>query len=249
MGISSDLIFDLGLHHGFDTRYYLAKGFRVVALDAVPAFCARAHEEFADAIAAGRLTVVQKALHDLPGQTVSFFFNPAHEDWGSLDRDFAERGAGGAVALTVQTATLAELFAAHGVPYYLKCDLEGGDAILARAMVGQAELPVFVSIEATVLDDLAMLRAAGYDRFQIVNQWMHFNRTAPDPPREGIHVAWPFNQHMSGLFGRELPADKWVDFETMARVFLAWYVCHRHDPEVGVGWLDVHATSRWTLGN
>jgi len=32
----SDLIYDVGLHNGADTAYYLHRGFRVVTIDANP---------------------------------------------------------------------------------------------------------------------------------------------------------------------------------------------------------------------
>ncbi|MGL3111861.1 hypothetical protein [Bradyrhizobium sp. BR 1432] len=34
-----DLIFDLGLHRGYDAEFYLSKGFQVVGLEAVPEIC------------------------------------------------------------------------------------------------------------------------------------------------------------------------------------------------------------------
>ncbi len=39
-----DLIFDLGLHEGGDPRFYLDKGFRVVAVEANPQFCDAARQ-------------------------------------------------------------------------------------------------------------------------------------------------------------------------------------------------------------
>lgn len=40
--MNPDLIFDLGMHHGHDSEYYLKKGFQVVAVEANPLLCARA---------------------------------------------------------------------------------------------------------------------------------------------------------------------------------------------------------------
>ena len=35
----SKVIFDLGMHNGDDTAFYLSRGFNVVALEANPALC------------------------------------------------------------------------------------------------------------------------------------------------------------------------------------------------------------------
>ena len=58
------LIYDVGLHKGEDTAFYLAKGFEVVAFEANPALVQSCRERFADAIAAGRLTIVEGAVVD-----------------------------------------------------------------------------------------------------------------------------------------------------------------------------------------
>jgi hypothetical protein len=39
---TNDLIFDLGMHNAADTKFYLDKGFRVVALEANPALAGAA---------------------------------------------------------------------------------------------------------------------------------------------------------------------------------------------------------------
>ncbi|MGH9195842.1 MAG: FkbM family methyltransferase, partial [Acidimicrobiia bacterium] len=165
------LIFDLGMHKGLDARNYLAKGFDVVGLEAVPALCGRVRDENADMIASGRLQVVQRALYTKTGERVRFYVNPDHDDWGSLDRGAAEKGVGSSRPIEVETITLGDLLKAYGSPYYIKCDLEGGDAIFAVQLLRSPVRPDFVSIEATSADDLAMIRACGYTRFQIINRW------------------------------------------------------------------------------
>lgn len=51
--LKPDLIFDLGMHHGHDSEYYLKKGFRVVAVEANPLLARKASEWLADWIRAG----------------------------------------------------------------------------------------------------------------------------------------------------------------------------------------------------
>ena len=38
------LIYDVGAHKGEDTEYYLRKGFRVIAIEAMPEFCEFHHQ-------------------------------------------------------------------------------------------------------------------------------------------------------------------------------------------------------------
>ena len=52
-----DLVFDLGMHDGTDTEYYLKKGFRVVGVDANPRLTNSVRERFRSEIADKRLFV------------------------------------------------------------------------------------------------------------------------------------------------------------------------------------------------
>jgi hypothetical protein len=128
------------------------------------------------------------------------------------------------------------------VPYYIKCDIENGDAIFVRQLLRDARRPAFVSIEATSVGDLACLEACGYDRFQLVNQMFHqFFSIPPEPAREGVYVQAHFDGHCSGLFGRELDPSRWTDFGEVAERFLEWDRLRTKDPQLACGWLDVHA--------
>lgn len=49
-----DLIYDVGLHRGEDTDYYLQKGFRVVAVEANPQLVDECTARFAREIADGK---------------------------------------------------------------------------------------------------------------------------------------------------------------------------------------------------
>src|SRR5437660_352233 len=79
-----DLIYDVGLHNGSDTAYYLHKGFRVVAIDANPVLIAAAEREFRSEIAAGRLTVLNIGIADTEG-SLSFWINEANDTQSSFN--------------------------------------------------------------------------------------------------------------------------------------------------------------------
>ena len=152
-----------------------------------------------------------------------------------------------AIERHVPTTTLADLLAKFGIPYFAKCDIEGSDAVFVRQLSTASEKPAFVSIEAMSTSDLAVLYASGYDCFQIVNQqFINWSRP-PNPALEGQFVEMPFTAHMSGLFGRELPMQHWIEFSEAAYRFEMWSRLHRIDEMLAPGWLDFHATTRATL--
>jgi FkbM family methyltransferase len=242
MKMQPNLIFDLGLHRGLDSLFYLKKGFDVVALEAVEALCKTASENNQEAVDNGRLKIINRALYHASDETVSFFINPDKDDWGSLEKGAAEKGVGQAYEVKVNTITLDDIFKKYGYPYYIKCDLEGGDAIFVQQALVAPYKPPFVSVEATSSDDLAILRACGYNRFQIINQYLNPYTKCPTPSREGRDVDQVFTHEMSGLFGRDLPPNDWRPFADVMACFLDWYDLRRRNPQLAVGWLDVHAT-------
>ena len=56
------LIYDVGMHNGDDTAYYLWRGFRVVAIEPNPGLVATAAERFRREIEAGELKVLNVAV-------------------------------------------------------------------------------------------------------------------------------------------------------------------------------------------
>src|SRR5262249_48378305 len=119
------LVFDIGFHNGNDTAHYLARGFRVVAVEANPALVAAGEARFADAIESGRLTLLGVGISREPGEQ-DFFVNQGNSEWSSFLPSFGQRGTS-FTTIRVPTATFASLMAAHGVPFYAKIDVEGAD--------------------------------------------------------------------------------------------------------------------------
>jgi FkbM family methyltransferase len=165
-----DLIFDVGLHNGDDTEYYLHRGFRVVAVEANPALAARGAERFRREIAEGRLTIANVGVADRIG-VLPFWICDAKLEWSSFNREIAARDGSAHHAIDVPSVTFDSLLAEHGVPHYLKVDIEGNDH-LCLAALRAPELPVFVSVEAgaETVPWLAGLRDLGYSAFKCISQ-------------------------------------------------------------------------------
>ncbi len=221
-----DLIFDVGMHLGEDTEFYLKKGFRVVGVEADPAHCAAVAARLPDAVASGRLTIVNAAIATEPGRT-AFYRNLDKSIWGTADPTFVDRNAGLGTRverIEVDALRMESILATHGVPYYMKVDIEGRDMLCVAALRHFADRPKYLSVEAskTALTDvhaeLDFMRALGYRDFKVVPQHTVTAQVPPRPSREGCYADWRFPHGASGLFGEEAPGD-WLDMDGARRAY------------------------------
>ena len=220
-----DLIYDVGLHLGEDTDFYLRKGFRVVAFEADPDHAEHCRRRFADQIADRQFVLVEGAIVDpadlKPGQReVGFFRNEKNTAFGTVQSAWVERNerAGApSQSTSVSVIDFAAILREHGVPRYMKIDIEGCDEVCLRALETLDERPDYVSIEsdktslAAIRSEIDLLQSLGYDHFQAIEQ-SHIpqNQQPPWPPREGQYVDQTFEVGCSGLFGRELDENGWM---------------------------------------
>lgn len=262
--IQRDLVFDLGLHHGEDTEFYLAKGFRVLAVEANPDLCAEVGKRLASAVADGSLTIANRAIAEQPGEIT--FYENEFSAWGTVDPAWAARNTRMGLnsrKRTVVATTMAGLLAEYGTPYYTKIDIEGMDMVALRGFSAVTARPTFVSIESDKVSFRALrqefetLTELGYDRFKLISQRDVPRQQPPNPALEGAYAAWAFELGASGLFGDETPGE-WVNadvaIEAYRRVFLQ-YSLTGDDPFIrskvlrmtlkAVGfrcnWFDTHA--------
>lgn len=263
-----DLVMDVGMHRGEDTAFYLAKGFRVVAIEANPQLCDAARTRFAEAIAAGRLVLINAAIVDTPGP-VTFYVNDKVSAWSTVQPKWVQRNeAMGAPShpITVEGLTFAEVLTRHGMPYYLKIDIEGNDMMCLEALLDRHERPSFVSIESDKLSwtglrqEFALLAQLGYRRFKLVNQLLVPEQVPPSPPREGAAADYTFPPGATGLFGEEAPRrwlPRWLALLVYRWIFLKYRLVgnygllpnfHRRFKDrprlqrlVHPGWYDTHA--------
>jgi FkbM family methyltransferase len=241
--LDRNLIFDLGMHLALDTKFYLQKGFRVIAVEAAPWMVENAKKCLTQYLDTRQLVIVDRAFWSVDGTEIPFYVNPAKPDWSSAFKWWAEKGAHEVREIEVETTTLLCLFEEYGVPYYIKCDIEGADELFVRQLLADQRRPGYISVDGA----LALLYAAGYDRVQAVNQAFNGYVQPPNPAREGNLVPVKFNGHMSGLFGGELNPEKWVTFTEAARMYLEYRELKQHDQWLAHGWLDFHVTSSRTL--
>jgi len=242
--ISDDLIFDLGFHNGDDTAFYLAKGFRVVAVEANPELVEAGLHRFNSDIRAGHLILLHKAVCEASGK-VDFFVHATKSDWSSCLLSMAESDGSSATCVKVDSTDLHELFSEYGVPYFLKIDIEGCDLFAAKQLSEYGIKPKFVCFETSRRDYAGIfsyLYVSGYSRFQLVNQANHPKRTKPPIVNEGNDINYTFSEFSSGYYGDDLPKEKWLTFDEMITRYIKYKELKQLDNvELGLGWLDVHA--------
>lgn len=226
------------MHRGEDTEFYLKKGFRVVGFEADPELVRGCRERFADALRDGRLHIVEGAIVEggpLRSGRVRFYRNLDASVWGTAEADWMRRNAAfGArsIEIEVPAVDFAAGLARHGVPHYLKIDIEGADLVCLRALQTMEDRPDYVSLEsdkvsfAALQAEFDLLEQLGYREFQLVQQATVPRRAPPRPPREGADIAHVFPYGSSGLFGAEL-AGPWLSRSAALRRYRAAFLAYR----------------------
>jgi len=218
-----DLIYDVGMHQGEDAEFYLRKGFRVVGFEADPDLAALCRERLKEFLDRGQLTIIEGAIMDPESikpshQRVRFYKNRDVSAWGTVCADWAARNTKlgmSSFVTEVDAIHFADAIRKHGVPYFVKIDIEGSDRVCISALSDFEERPSYISIESdktsfpNIEREIHRLVELGYASFQAVEQsGIPASQSPPRPPREGTYVAQRFEAGSSGLFGSELDG-KW----------------------------------------
>lgn len=74
--MNSNLIFDIGFHKGEDTRYYLYKGYNVIAVDACGKLISDGEKQFHEEVKSGRLILNQFAISSKDSPNLLFILVP-----------------------------------------------------------------------------------------------------------------------------------------------------------------------------
>lgn len=227
------LIYDVGMHRGEDTAYYLKRGFRVVGIEADPEHAAHCRAHFAAEIARGEMVVLEGAIGEGQAETVRFYKNLENSVWGTIDLAWVERNARRGThheMFEVARVDLRECFARYGMPYYLKIDIEGADLMCVSALQGCAARPAYVSLEsemkslARLEHEFDVLEGLGYDAFRAVQQ--------ADLPARTQRMTLPggithrFEYGCSGPLPEEYPAP-WQKRQAVLRTYRKIFLLYR----------------------
>lgn len=231
-----DLIYDVGMHKGEDTEFYLKKGFRVIGFEADPDLTAHCKRQFSAEINNTRLVIVEGAIVDNPRlDKVIFYRNIDDTFLGTVDIRWAKRNeklGNTSDIIEVHTVDFSECLRKYGIPYYMKIDIEGADLTCLKQLFDSTSRPDYISIESDKLsmkgicEEIHLLEQLGYNEFKAVQQ-DHMSKTiVPYPPREGVFVSHTFPQGSSGLFGKELPGQ-WKSKEDIVKAYKSILLYYR----------------------
>lgn len=227
------LVYDLGMNQGRNIPYYLAKGCRVVAVEAAPDLVARVRDRFAAQLQTHDLVVVNAGIADKSGSqpfyvnhtdTVhSSFVRPSNydENWSTIE---------------VATVPLTDLINRYGDPYFVKIDIEHYDLLVLRDLLSEGLRPPRISAEAHSIDIICALVTMGYEEFQFLNGREVGRSIARRQIQriDGGVVPFLFPKHAAGPFDDDLDGT-WMNSEVAMQQWLA------RRETFGRGWLDVHA--------
>ena len=223
-------IYDVGMHNGDDTAYYLAKGAHVVAIEANPDLCALAEERFKKEIGQKFLEILNCAVSDREG-SLDFFVNEKFSVRSSL-RATANRHTR---TIKVNAMPLSKIVGKFGKADFIKIDVEHYDHVVLSDLRASGQLPPQLSVEAHDFAVIRELLRAEYTKFRLIRGKTVGRRFADwriETP-SGFQ-RYSFNPHSSGPFGSDLPGP-WISAEALTASWLM------RSSLYGAGWFDVHA--------
>ncbi len=233
---SHGIVFDIGMHNGNDTDYYLAKGYSVVSVDANPLMCWMAARRFKKEIESNRLVIANLGIGPQSGH-LKFFINKDISEWSSFDREIASRGHD-VEEIDVDVVAPGLLLESFGVPHYAKIDIEGLDDVAVEALIRNSIKPKYISFENGTLSVFERLVTAGYCRFKLVNQSKVENQSGKELSGEGMPITYEFQFGSSGPFGKDLGED-WLNAEDMREMLC---IHHQTFTDAHGDWFDLHAS-------
>ncbi|MFN8346796.1 MAG: FkbM family methyltransferase [Spirosomataceae bacterium] len=184
------LIYDVGLHLGYDTKFYLEKGFKVIAIEANPELINSAKKRFKSEIQSGDLILLNVAISEKDSEYIPFYISKQRSIQSSVQKNMAERNSE-VTEINVESFRLSTLFNKYGIPFYCKIDIEGYDYVALESLKSINQLPQFISAEINNiakdgrtgeeikdleelkliwLSILSKLNELGYKKFKIVDQ-------------------------------------------------------------------------------
>jgi FkbM family methyltransferase len=225
------LIYDVGMAEGDDTAYYLAKGARVIGIEANKAVCDIVREKFRSAVESSQLCILNVAAGAEEADAVEFFINDKHLRGSSLARPINPS----ARSVPVRMRRLSGLFDEYGEPDFVKIDVEHVDHIIIRELWTSGRIPRHLSVEAHGFSVIEELIRCEYSKLRLVNAAISHRKFRNHPVRTpNGATSYSFPPHSSGPFGDDLP-EPWLNSEKLVAHWLLRSTLY------GRGWYDIHA--------
>jgi FkbM family methyltransferase len=250
-------VFDIGMHVGQDTMYYLKQGYKVIAVEANPILVENNKKKFSKYISSGDLIILNVGIADKEA-VLPFYKNLRLSEWSSFDKALGSRNGTAFEEIAVPCVTTKSLFEKYGIPYYMKVDIEGYDYLCLLDIPVQGEKPKYVSCEASDISWLDILRSKGYTKFKLLSQGDDYTPIDLNKEKKKYYPKYliikngiklrlqkflPFKHNFgsSGPFG-ETTKGAWISYEEAHKLFLEFSTGNNGHALNQVNWFDFHAT-------
>jgi len=246
-------IYDLGVHTGMDSLYYLKKGFKVIGIEANPRLVNKIKNKLNDYIEQGKFILINKAITNKTDKKIDFYINEKKKDWGTVLSNWNRTMNNKFKKISVETITLQKIIETYGLPYYLKIDIEGSDVLILDSLLEINEKPKYLSIELLSINNLKnekidyleilnKLKKLGYNKFILYNQAK--KREVLKPSLEGKTIDYNFTGHCSGLFGKDIfESENEVNFEYLKEKYIEHINKKINNELFNLNcWYDIHCT-------
>jgi len=222
------LIYDVGMHRGEDTDFYLKKGYDVVAFEANPDLISECRNRFRAEIANSRLRIIDGAIAPASsGETITFYQNSSASVWGTINSDWKDRNSklgSESKEIMVRRIDIENVLRTTGIPHYIKIDIEGADKIVLEALNNFDARPKYISIESEKVDfqelhnELQLLASLGYRKFKVVQQENIPGSKISSITLTGEPLVHTFEMEASGPFGDDI-TQNWITLEEALDVY------------------------------
>jgi FkbM family methyltransferase len=235
MSFDPNLVFDVGLHMGEDTEFYLKKGFRVIAFEANPELVQHCKNRFSHQIAQEQLHIIEGAIAPEDYGEYITFYSSSNSIWGTIEPDWEERNTklgASSNKIDVKRVDILETFHSYGVPFYLKIDVEGVDSHVVEQLAKLPSVPQYISVESEKQEfkkltrDMSALRSLGYKKFKVVQQENIPGSKLISKDLDGKTFSHVFAVHASGSFGDEI-SQPWLTYEQMLARYRKVFLFYR----------------------
>jgi len=216
-------VFDIGAHKGEDSKYYLERGYKVIAFECSPSNIEYLKKRFHEEIKTKNMILETRALLLGGGnhKKVNFYVDNVSV-WGTLNKDWAKRNSrlgSQSKSILVETLDPSEIYRIYGNPYFIKIDIEGSDMDVLRSLfnVKFEKRPKYLSIESSktswidLMEEFQVLKKLGYTNFQAIPQSRMGKKLTKWKSLLGEKVSFRHDKNSSGPFGEDL-SNNWVDF-------------------------------------
>jgi len=228
------VIYDFGCNNGIDIPYFLRKGDKLVVVDANPAHINEIKSVYREHIDRGVLVAIDNIITTQEsGERLDFFLHKKHNVRSTMVRP-QDQEIHDFEVIKIKTKNALEIIQEHGLPYYVKTDLEGYDEMLLEYLLKNNIRPSFISAEMNNINIFSLLHSiGGYQYFNIVDgSNVHIDyKTCRIQTNNGVEE-FSFKEHSAGPFGNDI-STKWMNADNIIRrIAMEKY-----------GWKDLHATN------